>query len=176
LSALDITHIVAVTCTDAGHPGYDLLVAQKLGLRENVDRTLLHGVGCAGGLAALRTAANLAYGAVTRRSPARILVFACELCSIHIRCDINHTILNPDDTRIGSALFSDGAAAVILSNGLAPEAESKSIFTLLDCGGAVIPDSFPYMAFTPDPLGKLHSFQPNYVTSVNISLQASELH
>lgn len=154
MSALDITHTVGVTCTDAGHPGYDLLVAQKLGLLEDVDRTLLHGVGCAGGLAALRTAANLANGAAMRQRPARILVFACELCSIHFRCEFNHIAVNPNDTGIASTLFSDGAAAVILSNGLAPEAESKSIFTLLDWGSTVIPGSFPYMAFTPDPLGE----------------------
>ncbi|KAL8908902.1 MAG: hypothetical protein Q9171_005245 [Xanthocarpia ochracea] len=72
----EITHTVGVTCTNTGNPGYDLLVAQKLQLRHDLDRTLLHGVGCAGGLAALRAAAQLACGASLRRRPARILVHA----------------------------------------------------------------------------------------------------
>ncbi|THH01856.1 hypothetical protein EW026_g904 [Hermanssonia centrifuga] len=56
----EITHVVATTCTNSANPGYDYYVARELGLGGSVERTLLHGVGCAGGLAALRTAANLA--------------------------------------------------------------------------------------------------------------------
>ncbi|KAL8646873.1 MAG: hypothetical protein Q9226_006675, partial [Calogaya cf. arnoldii] len=85
----DITHTVAVTCTNTGNPGYDLLVAQKLKLRSDLDRTLLHGVGCAGGLAALRAAAQIASGATLLRGrPSRILVYACELCSLYARSDL----------------------------------------------------------------------------------------
>lgn len=45
----DITHTIGVTCTDATTPGYDLHVAEKLGLRQDVKRALLAGIGCAGG-------------------------------------------------------------------------------------------------------------------------------
>lgn len=61
----DITHTVAVTCTNQGNPGFDVLVNERLGLSTSVERILLHGVGCAGGLAIMRTAAQLACGATT---------------------------------------------------------------------------------------------------------------
>ncbi|KAI9784348.1 MAG: hypothetical protein M1839_002409 [Geoglossum umbratile] len=149
----DITHAVGVTCTNAGNPGFDLLVAQKLGLSDDIDRVLLHGVGCAGGLAAMRAAANMASAATLRGRPARVLVFACELCSIHVRCDLDAVAANPEETKIAPALFSDGAAAFVLCNGLAPEAKGKGIYSLIDWGNAVLPGTQQHMAFLTDPIG-----------------------
>lgn len=62
LDASQITHVVSTTCTDSANPGFDHYVAKELGLSSSVEKVLLHGVGCAGGLATLRTAANLALG------------------------------------------------------------------------------------------------------------------
>ena len=109
----DITHTIGVTCTNQGNPGYDLLVNQKLGLEPNVDRTLLQGVGCAGGLAIMRVAAQIACGASMRGRPARILAFACELCTPNVRCDLAEVVKcsDPSAVCIAGALFSDGAAA-----------------------------------------------------------------
>ena len=118
LSASDITHTVAVTCTSAGNPGFDLLVSDKLGLGPTVEHTLLHGVGCAGGLSAVRAAASLAQSASMRGRPARILVFACEVCSTNIRCDLQEMIENPEEVKISPVLFSDAAAALVLCNEL----------------------------------------------------------
>jgi type III polyketide synthase len=151
----DITHAVGVTCTNAGNPGFDLLVAQKLGLPDDIDRVLLHGVGCAGGLAAMRAAANMAGAATLRGRPARVLVFACELCSIHVRCDLDAVAANPGETKIAPALFSDGAAAFVLCNGLASEAKGKGIYSLVDWGNAVLPGTQQHMAFLTDPIGAL---------------------
>ncbi|KAJ0427167.1 thiolase-like protein [Aspergillus carlsbadensis] len=125
-----ITHTVAVTATNQGCPGYDLLVAKKLGLRlssssspagPTLDRTLLSGVGCAGGLSALRTAVQLACGASARGKPARILVFACELCTPNGRHDLAEVAREGDPDRIGivAVLFSDAAGAVVLCNEVA---------------------------------------------------------
>ena len=154
LSPSDITHTVGVTCTDAGNPGYDHFVSQRLKLRPDVDRVLLHGVGCAGGLSALRTAANLAAGATQRGRPARILVFACELCTIHTRCDLHHAMRNPNEVSIGSALFSDAAAAFVLCNDLGLGAKSAPIFELLDWSNMVMPGTTQHMSFNTDPMGK----------------------
>ena len=147
----DITHTIGVTCTNTGNPGYDLLVANKLGLRDDLDRTLLHGVGCAGGLSIMRAAAQIASGASLRRRPARILAFACELCSPNIRCDLGAAVENPEETNIAPALFSDGAAAFVLCNELG--AEEKGIFQLMEWGNAVIPNTQHSMGFLADPLG-----------------------
>ncbi|OBT86861.1 hypothetical protein VE02_03863 [Pseudogymnoascus sp. 03VT05] len=50
LDVSEITHIVSTTCTNSSNPGFDHYVYKKLGLSHTVEKVLLHGVGCAGGL------------------------------------------------------------------------------------------------------------------------------
>lgn len=151
----EITHTIAVTCTNQGNPGYDLLVNRKLGLQPEVDRMLLHGVGCAGGLAIMRAAAQIACGATVRRRPARILAFACELCTPNVRCDLAEAArcADPANVSIAGALFSDAAAAFVLCNEYAMSDESDAIFQLMDWDNATIPDTVQHMAFYADPHG-----------------------
>ncbi|CAD0082805.1 unnamed protein product [Aureobasidium vineae] len=94
-----------------GNPGFDFLVDEKLSLSTSVDRTLLHGVGCAGGLAIMRTAAQLACAATMR---------------------------DPSQISIASTLFSDAAAAFVLCNDLGLRDGIKPVFELLDWDSAVI--------------------------------------
>ncbi|KAF7589279.1 hypothetical protein BBP40_004499 [Aspergillus hancockii] len=61
-SLKDIKHIVAVTCTNMANPGFDITLRTQLGLSPTVHRTLLHGLGCAGGIAVLRTAHGSLFG------------------------------------------------------------------------------------------------------------------
>lgn len=159
----DITHTVGVTCTNQGNPGYDLLVNQKLGLSPTVDRTLLHGVGCAGGLAIMRAAAQLACGATMRGRPARILAFACELCTPNVRFDlaVAAECANPANVSIAGALFSDAAAAFVLCNEYAMGDGVKPQYQLLDWGNALIPHTLEHMAFYADPAGKVAPLSPN---------------
>lgn len=158
ISAEDITHTVAVTCTSTGIPGYDLLVDQSLGLSPAVDRTLLHGVGCAGGLAIMRAAAQLADGASFRGRPACILAFACELSSPNFRHELEEAQRCTDLTSLGiaAALFSDAAAAFVLCNDLAMESRPKTrpIFDLVEWGHATIPKTVQHVGFYPEPEGK----------------------
>ncbi len=148
----DITHIVAVTCTNAGNPGFDLLVAQKLGLRPETDRTLLHGVGCAGGLSAMRAAASMAQSASMRGRAARVLVFACEICSINVRCDLEEVVEHPE-TKISPVLFSDGAASFVLSNELTRGAKNAAIYSLINWETATMPGTAKELEFMADPFG-----------------------
>ncbi|KAK3333748.1 chalcone synthase B [Cercophora scortea] len=164
----DITHTVAVTCTNEGNPGYDLLVARQLNLPHTIDRTLLHGVGCAGGLSILRTAGQLALAATYRQRPARVLCFACELCSPNIRREMHEAERCPDpaDICIGGALFSDAAAAFVLCNEYAMMASSdtgslkndgprgRRLFQLLEWGSATIPDTEDELGWYTEPLGR----------------------
>ncbi|CAI9634775.1 unnamed protein product [Alternaria burnsii] len=121
LGPRDITHTVAVTCTDQNNPGYDHFVCQELGLGSSVQRSLLHGVGCAGGLSALRTAADIAAAASLRGRPARILVMA--------------------------SLFSDGAAALVVCNYLALEEKQTPVFELVEWSSMVVPDTSGHMSY-----------------------------
>ncbi|KAF3053787.1 t3pks [Didymella keratinophila] len=155
LSASDITHVVAVTCTDQGSPGYDLFVSQKLQLSGGVQRTLLHGVGCAGGLSALREAANLAAATSSRGRPARVLVFATELCSLFLRAELQAAIKDAENLHIAPALFSDASAALVVCNGLAMKDEQKPIYELQEWGSALIPGTKDHMSYSISPSGMI---------------------
>ncbi|KAH9907603.1 thiolase-like protein [Xylariomycetidae sp. FL2044] len=146
-----ITHIVSTTCTDSANPGFDHYVAKGLGIRHQIEKVLLHGVGCSGGLATLRTAANLALGHAMRRKPARILCVALEVSTTLVRSELD-SINELQETRIGACLFSDCASAVVLSNGIG-EPTAEPVYELLGWEHKVIPDTDHDLGFDVDPLG-----------------------
>ncbi|KAG0530042.1 hypothetical protein BDA96_05G150300 [Sorghum bicolor] len=104
--AVDITHLVVATNSGADEPGADLRLALLLGLGPTVRRTLLYLHGCSAGLVAIRVARDIA----ENNRSARVLV-ACA-----------HAVLltfgAPDEARLDalvtSALFADGAGAVVV--------------------------------------------------------------
>jgi type III polyketide synthase len=153
----EITHVVACTTTCYGNPGVDLLVAERLGLGRDVERILLAGVGCAGGLAIMRVAAQVALAATARQKPARILAFACELCTTNARQELAdaEASTSPEDISIAAALFSDGAGAFVLSNdaGLLQDSARGPLFQLVDWDNATIPDTMQEMGWDLCPTG-----------------------
>ncbi|KAL1589169.1 hypothetical protein WHR41_02085 [Cladosporium halotolerans] len=153
LSPEDITHTVAVTCTNQGNPGYDFLVNERLGLSPNVDRTLLHGVGCAGGLATMRAAAQMALAGTARRRPVRVLAFACELCTLNVRNELAAAEASlPEDVCVAAALFSDAAAAFVLTNDLGRGA-AEAVYEVCAFDNAVLPGTKHHMSYLIDPFG-----------------------
>lgn len=150
-SVSEITHIVSTTCTNSANPGFDHLVIKELGLTQPVEKVLLHGVGCSGGLASLRTAANLALGHTSRGLPARVLVIALEICSLLVRSELD-SILELDEVRIGVTLFSDCASSLVLSNGLGHHS-AEPIYDLLGWDHRLIPDSEQDLRFDAHPDG-----------------------
>jgi type III polyketide synthase len=157
-----ITHTIGVTCTNQGNPGYDFLVARKLNLPPHVDRMLLHGVGCAGGLSILRAAAQIAGGASLRRKPARILAFACELCTPNVRhcLSMAERSMDSDQANIAAALFSDAAAAFVLCNehAMTQDKQVTPQFELLEWGCDLVPGTAEYMTFYAGVDGSSMSF------------------
>ncbi|KFY18490.1 hypothetical protein V493_08575 [Pseudogymnoascus sp. VKM F-4281 (FW-2241)] len=151
LDVSDITHIVSTTCTNSSNPGFDHYVCKQLGLSHTVEK-VLHGIGCAGGLAALRTAANIAMGSSFRRRPARILVMALEICTFLVRSEME-SIDKYQETRIGISLFSDCASSLVLSNGIGAECIEEPVYELLGWNHKVIPDTDRDLGFNVDPLG-----------------------
>ncbi|KAK1233450.1 hypothetical protein PQX77_003385, partial [Marasmius sp. AFHP31] len=152
-----ITHVVSTTCTDSANPGFDHLVVKQLGITHSVEKVLLHGVGCSGGLATLRTAANMALGHTFRRRPARILCIALEMCialeicSTMVRSELDR-IDELQEVGIGVCLFSDCGAAVVLSNGVG-EQTTDPIFDLLGWDHSVLPATEDDLRFDLDPVG-----------------------
>jgi alkylresorcinol/alkylpyrone synthase len=79
---------------------------KRIGLRSDIERLPLVGLGCAGAILGL----GRALGMARARPTARVLFLSVELCSVWFRRD--------DVTKtnvIASALFGDGAAGAILS-------------------------------------------------------------
>jgi len=127
---------------------------KELGINPSIEKILLHGVGCSGGLAAIRAAANLALGSSFRRRPARIVVIACEISSLLVRSELD-SINKDQKTRIGVCLFSDCASACVLSNGIGPEPfGGKAVFDLLGWEHKIIEDTEDDLGFDVDPLGR----------------------
>jgi len=83
-------------------------VGPRLGLRDDVRRVPVFGLGCAGGVAGLATAARLA----SADPGSNWLFVTVETCSISIRLD-------SDDPAaiVATALFGDGAAAAVVRSG-----------------------------------------------------------
>ncbi|TDZ30119.1 Stilbene synthase 3 [Colletotrichum spinosum] len=146
----EITHVVSTTCTDSANPGFDHYVVKGLGIQHQVEKVLLHGVGCSGGLAALRTAANLALGHRARGKPARILCVALEVSTTLVRSELE-SVHQTQETRIGVALFSDCASAVVLSNGIGEA--TTPVYSLLGWEHKIIPDTEDDLGFDVDPVG-----------------------
>ncbi|MBA3512643.1 type III polyketide synthase [Sphingomonas sp.] len=104
----DIDGVVSVSTTGIATPSLEARVGPRLGLRPDVHRVPLFGLGCAGGVSGLATAARLAAG----KPSSRWLFVTVETCSISIRLD-------SDDPAavVATALFGDGAAAAVIGNG-----------------------------------------------------------
>jgi predicted naringenin-chalcone synthase len=112
----DITHVVTVSCTGFYAPGPDYMLVRELGLKASTQRYHLGFMGCYAAMPALRTAKQF----VEADPNAVVLVVSAELCSLHLR-----TSSDPD-TIVASSLFSDGAAAGIVS-ARAPLAGEKAL-------------------------------------------------
>jgi alkylresorcinol/alkylpyrone synthase len=116
----DVGHFFMVTGTGIATPSLDARIINQLGINLSVKRTPLFGLGCAGGVAGVARAADY-----LRAYPEQIaLVVSVELCSLTLqRADLS--VANV----IASALFGDGAAAVVMGGGDAGKARPRVIAT-----------------------------------------------
>lgn len=160
----DITHVVSTTCTNSANPGFDHFVVKQLGIKSSVEKVLLHGVGCSGGLAAIRTASNLALGSSFRKKAARILVIACEISSLLVRSELDS--IDKDQTvRIGVCLFSDCASSIVLSNGVGEDDSINPVYDLLGWRHDTLADTDQDLGFDVDPSGMYAEWLRANVTS-----------
>lgn len=101
-----ITDIIFVSTTGLSTPSLDALIINQMQLNQNINRTPIFGLGCAGGVAGFSKANILA-----KANPeAVVLLVAAELCSL--------TFLRNDYSKsnfIGSSLFADGICACIVT-------------------------------------------------------------
>jgi len=106
ISKESITHLITVSCTGMYAPGIDLEITDALGLPKSIHRTCINFMGCYAAFNALKVA-----DAFCKSQPdANVLIVAVELCTIHYQKSKDW------DDILSNALFSDGAAAVLISS------------------------------------------------------------
>jgi predicted naringenin-chalcone synthase len=105
LSAQDVDLLAVCTCTGYVCPDLGSRLVAHMNFNNNVQRTSIVGLGCAGAVPALQRAADF-----VRANPQRkALMLAVEICSACYYVD--RTL----ETVIGNAICADGAAAFLLS-------------------------------------------------------------
>lgn len=111
LAPRDIDHLFFVTVTGIATPSVDARLMNRLGLRPDVKRTPIFGLGCVAGAAGTARASD-----VLRAFPDQVAVLlSVELCSLTLQRE-DLSIANI----IASGLFGDGAAALVLSGAERP--------------------------------------------------------
>lgn len=103
LEATDIDHFIVTSCTGFDNPGLDVILAADLGLRPDLRRSALIGMGCYSGLTSLDRAM---LEVMARQS--RVLVLALEFSTLHFQHG------KQLDNMVAGALFGDGLAAAVV--------------------------------------------------------------
>ena len=104
LSASAVTDVIVVSCTGFSAPGVDVELILRLGMESDVRRSVIGFMGCFGAITGLRAA----LGVCAMDRAAVTLLVCVELCSLHLRSE------NDVPNQIASALFADGAGAVVV--------------------------------------------------------------
>lgn len=103
-----IDGVVTVSTTGIATPSLEARAGPRMGLRDDVRRVPMFGLGCAGGVNGLATTSRLA----ASEPGSNWLFVTVETCSISIRLD------SADPAAIvATALFGDGAAAAVVTSG-----------------------------------------------------------
>ncbi len=125
-----VTHLIVASCTGFTAPGLDLQLSDRLGLRPDVERTVIGFMGCSAAVPALRAASH----AIRADPSARVLVVNLELCTLHMQetADL--------ELALSSLLFADGGTAALVS------ADQEGL-ALEDFRAAIIPDSADHITW-----------------------------
>ena len=112
LGPQDVDHLVFVSTSGMSTPSIDARIINRLGFGTHTKRTPIFGLGCAGGATGLAHCQDLARGTPDQR----ILLVSVELSSLTFQfTDFRKSNF------VASALFADGAAAVLICGDACPE-------------------------------------------------------
>jgi alpha-pyrone synthase len=144
----DITHLLVVSCTGFVSPGVEIELIQQLGLSSRIARTSIGFMGCHGALNGLKIGHDICQA----HPRSRVLMVCVELCTLHFQIE------DSIESVVTNALFSDGAAAVILSAD-SPLIDGKSLF-YRSGESLILPDSRELMNWTIGDTGFLMGLSP----------------
>lgn len=132
LVATDIDLIIATSVTGVAAPSLDALLVDRIGLRTDVKRIPVFGLGCVAGAAGIARAHDYLLG-----HPDDVAVLlSVELCSLTVQRD---DVSMPNI--VASGLFGDGAAAVVMLGSRRAERLGIRGPEVLDSRSRMYPDS-----------------------------------
>jgi alkylresorcinol/alkylpyrone synthase len=136
----EIDLVVTICSSGVATPSLEARALQDLRLRPDVRRVPVFGLGCAGGVSGLSIAARL-----TAAEPkTTALVVVLELCTLAFRLD-----RRTKEDAVASALFADGAAALVLRS----DSQTDALARVRGSAEHTWPDTLDIMGWTFDPVG-----------------------
>ncbi len=176
ISKSEVTHLITVSCTGMYAPGIDIEIVQKMGLSSTVHRTTINFMGCYGAFNALKVA-----NSICKSDPdAKVIVVCVELCTIHFQKQFTLTNV------FSNAIFSDGAAAIIIQNkppntkcltlenfycDLLPQTSQEMAWTIADYGFDIVLSAYVPQAIESgiaEFLKKMLAIKNLAITDINI--------
>lgn len=144
IAAGDVDLVVFTSVTGVSAPSVDALLVPRLGLREDVKRLPLFGLGCVAGASGIARVHDYLEG---HPDGVAVLV-SVELCSLTVQHDDDSM-----DNLVASGLFGDGAAAVVLVGEARAERDHVTGPDVVATRSRLYPGSRDVIGFRPSETG-----------------------